>query len=107
MKLVVVNYDSDDSPDKLIAYYRKKLEKYGKVLECHSSEDGGDVHVNAGNHDSPESRELKCEGDNNGNNVELKAGTENNQHVVSIKPESKGSSFALVYLYTRGKEGSI
>jgi hypothetical protein len=106
IKLVVVNYDSDDSPDKLVAYYRKKLEKYGKVLECHRSEGGGDVHVNAGNHDS-DSKELKCEGDNNGNNVELKVGTEDNQHVVSIKPETKGSSFALVYLYTRGKEGSI
>src|SRR6202521_1837729 len=31
MKLVVLNYDSDDSLDKVIAYYRDKLKKYGKV----------------------------------------------------------------------------
>ena len=31
MKLVVVNFDSDDAPGKVIAYYRDKLKKYGKV----------------------------------------------------------------------------
>jgi hypothetical protein len=106
-KLVVVNYDSDDLPGKIVAYYRKKLEKYGKVLECHTSGHAGDVHVNDSDHDSADSKELKCEGDNSGNNIELKAGTEYNQHVVSIEPEAKGSSFALVCLRARGKEGSI
>lgn len=105
-KLVVVNYDSDDSPDKIVAFYRKKLEKFGKVLECHTSRHGDDVHVNDGDHDS-DSKELKCDGDDSGSNIELKVGTEYNQHVVSIEPEAKGSSFALVCLRARGKEGSI
>ena len=105
-KLVVASYDSDDSQDKVVAFYRDKLKKYGKVLECHTNGDGGDVHVDDGGHDSG-SKELKCDGDNDGKSIELKVGTENNQHVVAIKPESKGSSFALVYLHARGKEGSI
>jgi len=29
-KLVVVNYDSDAAPSKIIAYYRGKLKKYGR-----------------------------------------------------------------------------
>jgi hypothetical protein len=115
IKLVAVHYDSDDAPSKLIAYYRDKLKKYGKVLECHTSERGGDVHVNAGNtdstesHDSPQSKMLKCEGDNTGNDVELKVGTEDNQHIVAVEPAEKGagSTFALVYLRTRGKQGDI
>jgi hypothetical protein len=109
MKLVVINYDSDDSPDKLIAYYRDKLKKYGKVIECHTSEHGGDVHVNAGKNDSNGSKDVKCDGDNTGNVVELKVGTEDNQHLVSVEPSAKdnGSTFALVYVHTRGKQGEI
>jgi hypothetical protein len=109
MKLVVVNYDSDDSPDKLIAYYRDKLKKYGKVLECHSREHGGDIHVNSGKDDSNGSKEVKCEGDNTGDVVELKVGTEDHQHMVSVEPSARGngSTFALIYVHTRGKQGDI
>jgi hypothetical protein len=109
MKLLVANYDADDSPDKLIAYYRDKLKKYGRVIECHTGEHGGDVHVNAGKNDSSGSKDVKCEGDNNGNVVELKVGTQDNQHLVSVEPSEKGngSTFALVYVRTRGKQGDI
>jgi hypothetical protein len=109
MKLVVVNYDSDDSPDKLIAYYRDKLKKYGKVLECHSREHGGDIHLNSGKDDSNGSQPVKCEGDNTGDVVELKVGTEDHQHLVSVEPSAQGngSTFALIYVHTRGKQGDI
>ena len=109
VKLLVANYDSDDSPGKLVAYYRDKLKKYGKVLECHSTEHGGDVHVNAGKNSSNGSKEVKCEGDNTGEVVELKVGTQDNQHLVSVAPAEKGagSTFALVYVHTRGKQGDI
>jgi hypothetical protein len=107
MKLVVVNYDSDDSPGKVIAYYRDKLRKYGKVLECHTAEHGGDVHVNAGKNASNGPKDVKCEGDNTGDVVELKVGTQDNQHLVSVEPSGNGSTFALVYVHTRGKQGDI
>jgi hypothetical protein len=104
LKVVAVEYESDDPPRKLIAYYQDKLKAYGTVLECHSA--GHDYTYNP-SHDSHESNALKCEGDNNGKNIELKVGTEDNQRIVSIQPETKGSSFALVYVHTKGKEGSI
>ena len=107
MKLVVVNYDSDDPPIKLIGFYRDKLKRYGKILECHTVEHGGDIHVNAGKNDSNGSKEVKCEGDSTGDVVELKVGTQDNQHLVSIEPSAHGSTFALVYVHTRGKQGDI
>jgi hypothetical protein len=124
VKLVIAHYDSDDSPDKVIAFYRDKLKRYGKVLECHTSKHGGDVRVNADYHDSDESKEsdskesdskesdskdLKCDDDKNGKTIELKAGTEDNQHLVAIEPADKGTgvAFALVYVHTRGKQGDI
>jgi len=110
MKLVVLNYDSDDAPSKIIAFYREKLKKYGKVLECRTSRHGGDVNVEDHSEDSQKSKELKCDGDQNGDTIELKAGTEDSQHLVAVSPAEnggKGSTFALVYLRTRGKQADI
>src|SRR5580704_14074679 len=45
VKLVIAKYDSDDAPSKIVDFYREKLKKYGKVLECHSSEHGRKVHA--------------------------------------------------------------
>jgi hypothetical protein len=108
MKLVVAKYDSDDDPAKIIDFYRDKLKKYGKVLECHSEKHGGDVEADVDSKDSSENKQLKCD-ENSGPVTELKVGTEDNQHIVAIEPRDagKGSTFALVYLRTRGKLGDI
>ncbi len=105
LKVVAIEYETNDSPDKLVPYYHEQLKKYGKVLECHSSHQGN---YGGGHHDpNRDSDELKCEGDDQGKTIELKVGTESNQHIVSIEPQGKGSKFALVYVRTRGKEGTI
>jgi hypothetical protein len=104
LKVVAIEYQSDDSPDKIIAYYKDKLKKYGNVLECHTNKHGGDVEINKTTHDSEGSRDVKCPSDNTGNTVELKVGTEDNQHIVAIDPRGKGADFALVFVQTRGKD---
>jgi hypothetical protein len=107
VRVVAIEYESDDPPEKLISFYKDKLKKYGDVLECHTSGHDGDVNVNMhDSHDSHDSKDLKCRGDNNGKNIELKVGTEDNQHIVAIEPRGggKGSDFALVYVQTRGKD---
>jgi hypothetical protein len=101
IKVVAIEFESDDAADKLIAFYRDRLKKFGKVLECHTDSEGKDVNINTGkDHDS---QELTCSEDS-GRNTELKVGTKNNQHLVSIKPRSKGCDFALVYVQARGKD---
>ena len=109
MKLLVANYDSDDGPAKIVAFYREKLKKYGKVLECHTSSHPGSVNVDDNDGKAKPSKELRCEGNNQGSVIELKAGTEENQHVVAVEPaeNGKGAAFAIVYVYTRGKQGDI
>jgi hypothetical protein len=103
LKVVALEYQSDDSPDKLIAYYRDQLKKYGKVLECHTSHFEVNPDVRHSDHSS---HELTCE-QSNGNDVELKVGTEENQHIVAVERDGKGSSFSLVYVRTHGKEADI
>lgn len=103
LKVVAVEYESNDAPAKIMSFYQNQLKKYGNVLLCHTSHE---FSYTGGNH-RHDSNELKCDSDNNGNIVELKVGTEDNQHVVSIEPRDKGSDFSLVYVQVRGKEGTI
>lgn len=102
LKVVAIEYQSDDPAEKVIAYYKDQLKKYGKVLECHSSEHGGHVNIEKSGDDG--SKDVKCDGDNHGSTVELKVGTENNQHVVAVEPRDKGCEFALVFVQAHGKD---
>ncbi len=105
VKVVAIEYESDDPPSKVQAFYQDQLKKFGHVIQCRTDKHGGDLTVKAG-HNASE-REVRCEGDNSGNVVELKVGTEDNQHLVSVEPQGNGTDFALVYIQTRGKEGTI
>ena len=101
VKVVALEYESDDSPSKLVAYYNDQLQKYGQVLECHTS--NFDVKAKHWDHDS---HELTCEG-SSGSNIELKVGTKENQHIVAVGPEGKGSKLSLVYVRIHGKDAEI
>jgi hypothetical protein len=105
VKVVAVQFESDDSPDKVIAFYQDQLKKYGGVIECHTNQHGGDLTIKAGEANSH--NPVGCKSGESGKVVELKAGTEDNQHLVSIEPKGKGTDFALVYVLTRGKESTI
>lgn len=109
LKVVALEYESDDPPAKVIAFYQDQLKKYGSVLQCHSSHGKMDDDVPAvgGKKGYVVGGKLKCDNDDNGKTVELKAGTDENQHIVSVDPEGKGSDFAIVWLRLRGKEGDI
>jgi hypothetical protein len=110
LKVVALEYESDDPPAKIIAYYQDQLKKYGNVLQCHSSHakiDDDDVPFLAGKKGYVVGSKLKCDDDDSSKTVELKSGTGDNQHIVSVDPEDKGSDFAIVWLRVRGKEGDI
>lgn len=100
-RLMASNYVTTDSPDKVLAFYRKPLSRYGEVLEC---KDGKPV----GSLTSTRSG-LTCAGENGGhvqvnghsdsNDHELRAGTPQNYRIVGIdKAEPKSTRFALVYV---------
>jgi hypothetical protein len=107
LKVVAAEFLSEDAPDKVIAYYSKQLQHYGKPVECHGRWNGGDVGVDADKHDGL-SKPVSCRADSSGDSVELKVGTEGNQHLVAIKPDGKGARFALVYVRTHtGSDDTI
>jgi len=104
LKVVALEYESGDSSEKVVAYYRDQLKKYGNVLQCHTSS----LHVgrDAKKHHGDDSSELTCEGDS-GSDTELKVGTRDNQHIVAVEPTGNGSNFSLVYVRTHGKDADI
>jgi hypothetical protein len=105
LKVVALEYESDDTPAKVLSFYRDQLKKYGTVLECHTS--NLNLNTSMGSHGPKgESNELTCEGDS-GSNIELKVGKKDDQHIVAVEPEGKGSSFSLVYIRTHGKDADI
>jgi len=105
LKVVALEYQSDDAPAKVLAFYKDQLKKYGSVLECRTS--GLNLDMKMGSHGSKnDSNELTCEGDH-GNNIELKVGKKYDQHIVAVEPEGRGSSFSLVYVRTHGKDADI
>jgi hypothetical protein len=93
-KVVAIKYHSDDPPDKLLDFYRKQLKAYGEVTECH-----GSVTFVHGR--------MLCENKGLREETNLVTGTEERRHIVSVKPEGKGSRFALVYVQTRGEKGTL
>ncbi|HTC49083.1 MAG TPA: hypothetical protein VK722_17295 [Candidatus Aquilonibacter sp.] len=101
IKVVAMEYESDDAPAKVLSFYRDQLKKYGNVLECHTSK--GDWNVNMGKSGS---NELTCQG-TGGNDIELKVGKQDDQHIVAVQPDGKGTSFSLVYVRTHGKDADI
>jgi hypothetical protein len=108
LKVVAAEFQSDDSPDKIIAYYNKELQRFGKPIECHGRWTGGDVDTDIHSKDKEGSKPVSCRDGGRGDSVELKVGTEGNQHIVAVKPEGKGTRFALVYVRTHtGKDDTI
>jgi hypothetical protein len=93
-KLAVVKLESSDSPQKVAAFYKQALAKYGTVLDCGaSSSEARDKN------ESRSSNQITCETDKPGpGEMTMKAGTKEKQHIVGIQPSGAGSILELVYV---------
>jgi hypothetical protein len=99
-RLVIVKLESKDAPTKVAAFYRKALEKYGKVTSC------PDASAKASEKQKNKNKELSCDDDDSPEpgEVEFKAGTKESQHIVAIEPNGAGTSFSLLYVEAKGSE---
>jgi hypothetical protein len=95
--LLAVNYMTSDSPDKVLAFYRKPLSRYGEVLECDHGKAVGNLTVTRSG--------LTCghaqvNGDTDSStDHEIRAGSPQKYRIVGIDESHSGSTrFGLVYL---------
>ena len=106
LKVKAVRFTTPDSPEQVLAFYRKGLARFGTVIECDGHQavgtptqtpDGLDCSDDGGH-----SKNVHVDDDMSGK-TELKAGSKLHQHIVSIDPQTPGTKFALVALDLPGK----
>ena len=99
LKVKAVNYQSSDSQDKILAFYRKAFARYGDVIECNGNRPAG---LPDHTRDGLTCSDAKGKGVNinisdEQGDFSLKAGSKQHQHILGIKKSSgPGTSFALV-----------
>ena len=100
-----LSYRTPDSPEKVLAFYRQDLARYGAVILC---KDQAPVGAPARTQDG-----LSCSADYDGkihldddSKVgELKTGSKQHQHLVSIDRDGAGTKFGLIALDLPGRLG--
>jgi hypothetical protein len=93
-KLVVLKMESDDSPEKVAAFYQKALARYGSVLNCSDSSK-----PQSDKDRSDTSKKLTCEDDHaDSGGMLFKAGTKEKQHIVGVKTNGTGCTFQLIFV---------
>ena len=103
LRVRAVNYSTSDSQDKVAAFYKKALGRFGDVISCE-----GDAPVGT---PTATSEGLTCNDHDHGNvkinnndfgshnGFELKAGSQRHQHIVGFEEARNGKTrFALVAL---------
>ena len=99
LRVKAVSFRTSDNPDKVQAFYRNALRRYGDVIECSDNRPVGKPdHTSEGlTCDTSKNSRLPADQDL-GKKLELKAGSEKHQHIVSIEQEGAGAKFGLVAL---------
>lgn len=106
-----LSYSTQDAPDKVMAFYRKDMARYGEVLLCKGKHAvGTPVETRDGLTCSDDSKNVHVQGmnvdtDGDGSYGVLKAGSKLHQHIVSIDEQGSGTKFGLVALDLPGHLG--
>jgi hypothetical protein len=100
LKVIAAEYETNDSPEKVKAFYEDKMKAYGTMLVCKGHSSGNsDVKINT--HKNGDDKKLSCD-DTSGDGWEIKTGTGDNEHLVSIEPNGSGTRFGTVLVQTHG-----
>jgi hypothetical protein len=105
LRVKAAKFRSDDSTDKVEAFYRDKLKRYGDVVGCRNhvavgtpvrTAEGLTCDDNHGAHISVDDKV-------NNNTLELRTGSPQHQHIVTIDADHGGTKFSIVALDLPGK----
>lgn len=108
MRVRAVSYSTPDSQEKVLAFYKKALGRYGDVITCQASTPVGKPAATAEGltcADDGKNSNVQIDSDHNGNGydlssgLQLKAGSKHHQHIVGFEDAKTGMThFALVGL---------
>jgi hypothetical protein len=103
------SFQTPDQPDKVLAFYRKDLARYGDVIECRGDTPIGQptrtalgLTCEAKDHvavDGLPGKGIQLHGGtSDSSGLELRAGSERRQHIVGVDPRYGGTKISLVAL---------
>jgi hypothetical protein len=104
LRVRAVSYSSADPQDKVTAFYKKALGRYGDVITCQGNTPVGTPTSTAEGLTCADDKNPKVQIDRgdygtNKHSLELKAGSKRHQHVVGFEEPKNGKTrFALVAL---------
>jgi hypothetical protein len=100
-KLAILKMETVDAPEKVAAYYRKALARYGTVLDCSKSSRSSESTAR-----DVSSEGLTCGDDKpESGGMLFKSGTKEEQHIVAIQPWGNGTLYQLIYVGAWGSGG--
>lgn len=99
----VVSYQTPDSQDKVMAFYRKALGRYGDVLQCDNNQPVGTPTVTQEGLTCSESHgknvHISSDSMQMDDGLNLRAGSKHHQHIVGIKKSNDSNThFSLIEL---------
>lgn len=105
LRVKAVSYRTPDAPDKVEAFYRNELKRYGDVIACRGeSSVGSPVQTSQGlTCSDKKGKHITVDDHQGGHSLELKAGSKQHEHVVGIDPDGDGTKIGLVALDLPGK----
>jgi hypothetical protein len=91
------SFQTQDPQDKVLAFYRSYMGRYGDVIECRGNTAvGSPARTSQGlTCDQKHHTRVRVSG---GNELELRAGSEQHQHIVDLKTKNGGVNIGLVAL---------
>jgi hypothetical protein len=104
MRVRAVSYETPDTADKVTAFYKKALGRYGEVITCRDNSAVGTPIATSEGLTCDENKSPKVHIDQGDyslgkGNLELKAGSKRHQHIVGFEnPRDGRTRFALVAL---------
>ena len=100
IRVKAVSYGSTDGQDKVAAFYKKALERYGDVITCQGNSAVGtpaETHEGLTCSDEGAKGHVHVEADDLKRSFELKAGSKRHQHIVGFEDHAGSETrFALV-----------
>lgn len=103
LRVKAVSYGTPDSRDKVVAFYKKALGRYGDVIVCQGNSPVGTPAVTHEglncSDDNGSSGKVKINEDDVRHDFQLKAGSKRHQHIVGFEDNQEGQTrFALIAL---------
>ncbi len=104
LRVRTVSYQTSDSQDKVSAFYKKALGRYGEVITCDGNNVVGSPAATSEGLTCSDDKNTQVQIDRNDygtgkDSLELKAGSKRHQHIVGFqKPKGSQTRFALVEL---------